>query len=625
MYRLHAPAGSAPVTQPVGFSVRPVDGSWFDDNVPCTRACPVLTNAGRYVAAIAAGDDALAYDIARLPNPFPSICGRVCAAPCEPACRRGAIDEPIAIRALKRFVCERFGVESPSNAYRDGAPKRPPREERVAIVGAGPAGLACAHDLVTYGYRPVVFEAQDRPGGMMVLGIPAYRLRRDIIEGEIQAILDLGVELRTGQALGRDFSLGSLRADGFSAVFLGLGAMRARELQIPGVEIDGVLNAVDFLLNANLGYEVRLGEDVVVVGGGNVALDAARTALRDIAGAEVAAANAVADAAATAALDVARTAMRLGARRVRVVALENREEMPAHEFEIEEAEVEGIEISGRLGPKRIVGNGHVTGLETIQVTSVFDETGRFNPTFAPGTESVLACDSVILAIGQTPDLSWLEPGDGVEPSPHGTIAIDRESLVTSAEGVYAGGDVAFGPRNLIDAIADGRRAAASIHGRVAGEAPHRPSLSGRRMLPIVEVRRGPDAAHYTERSRVDVPVEATERRIGSPEIELGFTEEQARAEAGRCLQCFLNIMLEPSLCILCGGCVDVCPEKCIRILPAEQIDGLEPELPSSVLVLQEERCIRCALCVDRCPTRALSLDGWSEASSAPIALEPLGV
>ncbi len=599
------------------FAARPVDGSWFDDNVPCTRACPVLTNAGRYVAAIAVGDDRLAYDIARLPNPFPSICGRVCAAPCEIACRRGAIDEPIAIRALKRFVCESFGVESAASAYADSAPLSPRRDEQVAIVGAGPAGLACAHDLATYGYRPVVFEAQERPGGMMVLGIPPYRLRRDLIEAEIDAILAMGVELRTNAVLGRDFSLASLRADGFAATFLGIGATRARELQIPGVELDGVLNAVDFLLNANLGYEVNLGEDVIVVGGGNVALDAARTALRDVAGGGN-------DDATTAALDVARTAKRLGAGRVRVIALENRQEMPAHEFEIEEAEVEGIEITGRLGPSRIVGTDHVTGLETIQVASVFDDTGRFNPAFMPGTETTLACDSVILAIGQAPDLDWLEPGDAVAASPRGTIAIDAETLVTSAAAVYAGGDVAFGPRNLIDAIADGRRAAASIHRQLTGEEPVRPSLATRRLLPIVEVRRGPDAAQYTERSRVPVPAEATERRIGSPEIELGFTEEQARAEAGRCLQCFLNITLEPSLCILCGGCVDVCPEDCIRILPAELVDGIDATSPASVLILQEERCIRCSLCVERCPTNALSLDGWSEASSAPIALEPVG-
>jgi formate dehydrogenase (NADP+) beta subunit len=177
---------------------------------------------------------------------------------------------------------------------------------------------------------------------------------------------------------------------------------------------------------------------------------------------------------------------------------------------------------------------------------------------------------------------------------------------------------------LIDAIADGRRAAASIHRQIAGEDAPRPTLTGRRLLPIVSVTRGPVAREYTERSRVEVPAEPTERRIGSPEIELGFTEEQAREEAGRCLQCFLNITLEPSLCILCGGCVDVCPEKCIRILPIDEIEGLAADQPSSALILQEERCIRCSLCVERCPTDALSLDGWSEASSAPIALEPVG-
>jgi NADPH-dependent glutamate synthase beta subunit-like oxidoreductase len=599
----------------VTFTARPVDGAWFDDNVPCTRACPVLTNAGRYVAAIAAGDDALAYDIARLPNPFPSICGRVCAAPCELACRRGTIDEPIAIRALKRYACERHGVEAgAASAYASAAPRSPQRDERIAIVGAGPAGLACAHDLATYGFRPVVFEAQERPGGMMVLGIPPYRLRRDLIEDEIAAILDMGVELRTGQALGRDFSLASLREDGFAAVFLGIGATRARELQIPGIELDGVLNAVDFLLNANLGYAVNLGDDVIVVGGGNVALDAARTALRDLAGVGEAS---------TAAFDVARTAKRLGARRVRVIALENRAEMPAHEFEIEEAEVEGIEITGRLGPNRIVGDEHVTGLETVDVASVFDETGRFNPAFVAGTERVLDCDSVIMAIGQAPDLSWRTDGD-VDASPRGTIAIDGESLATSVAGVYAGGDVAFGPRNLIDAIADGRRAAASIYEQITGVKPDRPSLAGRRMLPIVSVTRGPDAATYTERTRVEVPAEATERRIGSPEIELGYTPEQAREEAGRCLQCFLNINLDPSICILCGGCVDICPEHCIRMVPAEAIEGVDADAPASALILQEERCIRCSLCVDRCPTHALSLDGWSEASSAPIALVPIG-
>jgi formate dehydrogenase (NADP+) beta subunit len=554
----------------------------------------------------------------------------VCAAPCELACRRGAIDEPIAIRALKRFACERHGVESPGGdrTYRAMFPRLAPRGERVAIVGAGPAGLACAHDLAMYGYHPVVFEAQDRPGGMMVLGIPPYRLRRDVLQDEVHAILELGVELRTGRRLGDDFSLETLRDEGFATVFLGVGAMRGRELTIPGIQLDGVLNAVDFLLNANLGYSVELGDDVLVIGGGNVALDAARTAIREVAAGrpQPATTDATEDiaSAATAAFDVARVAVRMGAGRVRLVALENRAEMPAHEFEIEEAEVEGIEILHRLGPKRVVGTDHVEGLETLQVSSVFDPDGRFNPRFLEGTEDTITCDSVILAIGQTSDLAWLGPDDDIQVTPRGTISIDRETLATSRPGVYAGGDVAFGPRNLIDAIADGRRAAASIHRQITGEEPPTPTLVGRRMLPIVSVNRGPIGATYTERSREPVPSEPSGRRIGSPEIELGFTEEQARHEAGRCLQCFLNIMLEPTKCILCGGCVDVCPEKCIRILPAEEIDGLTPEQPSSVLVLQEERCIRCALCVERCPTDALSLDGWSEASSAPIALVPVG-
>jgi formate dehydrogenase (NADP+) beta subunit len=323
----------------VTFAARQVGGEWFDDNVPCTRACPVLTMAGRYVAAIAAGDDRLAYEIARLPNPFPSICGRVCAAPCEIACRRGSIDEPIAIRALKRHVCEKFGVESDhgDEVYHRAATTAPPRSERVAVIGSGPAGLACAHDLATYGYRPVVFEAADRPGGQMVLSIPPYRLRRDLLQREIDAVLGMGVELRTGMALGRDLTLRSLRDDGFEAVFLGIGATRGRDLNIPGHDKDGVLKAIDFLLNASMGYSVDLGEEVLVIGGGNVALDAARTALREVAQGQLPAQSEERSAAgaagtqATAVFDVARTAARMGAR-VTVVSLESREEMPAHEF-----------------------------------------------------------------------------------------------------------------------------------------------------------------------------------------------------------------------------------------------------------------------------------------------------
>jgi formate dehydrogenase (NADP+) beta subunit len=592
----------------VRFSALQVGAEWFDDNVPCTQACPVLTNAGRYVSAIADGDDTLAYLTARMPNPFPSICGRVCAAPCELACRRGDIDEPIAIRALKRWACEFGGVES-ANAERlwsQAVEMMPARDERVAIVGAGPAGLACAHDLAAYGYHPVIFEAADRPGGMMVLGIPTYRLRREVISAEIRAILGMGVELRTNTRLGSDLSLSSLKQEGYAAVFVAAGAMRSRDLQVPGVEMDGVLKAVDFLINANTGYRVDLGDRVVVVGGGNVALDVARTALREQGGTE------------TAAFDVARVAVRLGARDVKVVALEARYEMPAHRFEIEEAEAEGVTILHRLGPHRIVGDRHVEALETLDVSSVFDADGRFNPQMIEGTEKVIPCDSVILAIGQAPDLSWLQPEDGVVVSPRGTIAVD-DTLATSAEGIYAGGDVAFGPRNLIDAISDGRRAAASIHRLVAGF--REPASRLRRAIPITTVHRPlPD---YDAVPRVEVPSVPSERRVGSPEIELGYTAELARREAARCLQCFLNISLDVDLCILCGGCVDICPEHCIRIVPIEDIAGTQAEGPASALILQEDYCIRCALCIERCPTDALSMVGWNESSTGMRDLEPV--
>jgi len=608
------------------FSLGEAGPAWFEDNIPCMRACPVLTNAGRYVAAIAGGDDLLAYRTARLPNPFPSICGRICAAPCELKCRRGLIDEPISIRALKRFACERCGVESAAGdrRWREAVEQAPRRPERVAIVGAGPAGLACAHDLAASGYRPVVLDAADRPGGMMVLGIPTYRLSRDVLDAEIRAILDLGVELRTGTALGRDVSLPQLR-DEHAAVFIACGALRSRELGIPGVDADGVLRAVEFLINANLGFRVDLGERVVVVGGGSVALDTARTALREAAGggrrveAAPPAENGV-EAAATTTLDAARTAVRMGAREVRVVSLEARHEMPAAPFEIEEAEAEGIVLMHRLGPKRILEqDGRVTGLETLDVSSVFDPDGRFNPQFVEGTEAAMPCDSVILAIGQTPDLSWLRPEDGVETSRRGTIAVDADSLATSAPGVFAGGDVAFGPRNLIEAVADGRRAAASIHRLLAGAEVAVAVPPPRSLRSVPEVPRPvPD---YDALPRAPVPSVPHDRRIGMPEVELGYTEDEARREAARCLQCFDNVMLTPELCILCGGCVDICPEDCIRIVDTSRLEGGEAGGgPASALILQEDRCIRCGLCVERCPSDALWMGEWRGVSVA----EPVG-
>ena len=430
------------------------NGEWLERNFPCKWACPVHTEAGKYVTLIAQGRYREAYAVARRPNPLASICGRICGAPCESVCRRGELDAPIAIRALKRFVTERFGVESMmdfsvlTEIYGE---RRGRYSERIAVIGSGPAGLACAHDLALMGYPVTIFEASPVAGGMLRLGVPEYRLPRALIQLEVNAILSLGVELKTNARLGRDFTLADLKQQGFSAIFLGVGAMRSRELTIPGVELDGVLRGIDYLLNINLGYKVEMGQHVVVIGGGNVALDVARTAAR---GGEQA--NLQRNLSIVQALDVARSAIRFGARKVTVCSLESESEMPAAREEMEEAEKEGIRFLHRVGPKRLVGGkGTVTGIEFLEVSRVFDETGRFSPQFIDGSETLFPTDTVIIAIGQTGDFSFLQPQDGIETRA-GRILIDPDTLATTAPGVWAGGDAAFGPRIAINAIADGK-------------------------------------------------------------------------------------------------------------------------------------------------------------------------
>ncbi|MCJ7673241.1 MAG: FAD-dependent oxidoreductase [Acidimicrobiia bacterium] len=600
------------------------DARWLWDNEPCRAACPVHTDAGAYVTAIAEGRYRDAYLIARAPNPFASICGRVCAAPCETACRRGTVDAPIAIRALKRFVTEQFGVESflANDAWHEAhGPVPPETDPSVGVIGGGPAGLAAAHDLRLAGHAVTVYEANDRLGGMMVLGIPEYRLPRALISREIEAILELGVEARTGFRVGTDATVAEL-LERHEALFLAVGTGRGRDLQLPGYELDGVLRAIEFLLNVNQGFRVDLGERVVVVGGGNVAFDAARTALRAAAG-DTTSPEARTDVgdrgpsaddarrAMTTTLDVARAAVRAGVREVTVFALESPEEIPADPEEIAEAEAEGITIVYRRGPHRFVGeDGRVTGLETIAVESVFDEQGRFAPTFLPDTEAVIAADSIVLAVGQASDLDLLE-GVDIERNPQGNLRVDPGTLQTSHPRIWAGGDVAKGPRNLIDAVADGRRAAAAIHASLGGVA----QASGLQALGTtpsevrVEISLRPGFRRldsgYDAIPRVDVPTTPTDRRVGFAEVEVGYDEIDAQREALRCLRCFDNIMLDPALCILCGLCVDVCPTGCITIARADAIGvGVAAQ---SALLLDEDRCIRCALCVNRCPPGALSM------------------
>jgi formate dehydrogenase beta subunit len=622
------------------FAEKKVDRDWLESNFPCMMACPAGTNAGRYVALIAEGRFEEAYRQARDPNPMASVCGRVCAHPCETACRRGAIDKPISIRALKRFLTERYGPESRRPLERRRAPAAR-LSLRVAIVGSGPVGLSAAHDLSLKGYAVTIFEAASVAGGMLSLGIPEYRLPRNVVEAQIREILETGdVTLRTNHAAGRDFTIRQLR-ETFDAVVLAVGAHRSRDLSIPGVDLDGVHKGIDFLLNANLGYRFSIGKRVVVIGGGNVAMDVARSAAREVlkqhrpGEAEPITEN-IAAVATQEMVDISLSALRLGAREVSIVCLERRAEMPAALEEVEEAEVEGIVLHDGLGPKRILGReGRVFGLETLKTKSVFDANGRFNPTFVENSESSLECDTVILAIGQAPRLDFLNAEDGVEISGRGLIVADRNTLMTTAPGVFAGGDCVFGPRLIIDSVGDGKRIAAGIHRYLTGRELERPEVE----IEVLDHHRM--FADFLNLSRQPVPLLPLDRRTGVTEVESGYDEIAAIREARRCLRCWINTVFEGderdgSQCILCGGCVDVCPERCISLVPLESIefppDVLEqitanPSLfrlelddvaaselgviTGAAMLKDETRCIRCGLCAERCPVNVITMEAYS--------------
>jgi NADPH-dependent glutamate synthase beta subunit-like oxidoreductase/ferredoxin len=629
--------------------VRLPDVEHWKAQVKCQAGCPVSTDAGRYVQLIAEGRYEDAFLVARAPNPFASICGRVCAAPCEDACRRGAIDAPVSIRALKRFVTEKYGVESTQPDTQDRLAVAPVEEgnrfaghmpitfhrttagaarPKVAVVGAGPAGMAAAHDLAVMGYRVTVFEAAAEPGGMVRFGIPEYRLPRTVIRAEIDKITALGVHVRLDTPLTAEFDLGALRRDGFDAVFLSVGVAAGRDLQVPGVELDGVVKAIDYLLNINRGYRVQLGKRVVVIGGGFVAFDAARTALRDAEpdqASERAELAAESDARVKEAFDSARSAIRAGAREVTVVSLENFDEMPVlrttqgHE-EFEEARREGIGFLTRRGPLRFIGNGRLSAVELRAVKSVFDANGRFAPTYADDDIVTLETDACILAIGQRADLSFLKPEDGVSVTSHGTIKIDPSTLATSAPGVFAGGDVAFGPRNLIEAVANGKRAARSIHeylGQAGGQVERHLDIE---RLPTSTYRM---IAGFERFDRKAPPTLDLGRRTGITEVETGYGTAEALEQAARCLVCHVQTIYDPELCVLCNRCVDICPEHCLAIVPFDALDldtatrdalgarAPAAALPLSAMVKDDERCIRCGLCAIRCPTEAMTMEKFT--------------
>jgi heterodisulfide reductase subunit A len=498
-----------------------------DERPPCWSACPIGQEAAGYIALIGDGRFAEAAQLIRQSNPLPVVCGRVCYHPCEEQCNRGFVEEPIAIQHLKRFALDweaqhNGGVKLPEPAVRHG--------EKVAIVGSGPAGLACAHNLALRGYQSTVYERETVLGGMLALGIPAYRLPRDQLQQDIDFIGRMGVEFRTGVAFGRDVSLEQLRAAGYGAIFVATGAHRGIPMHIPGEDLDGVVDAVQFLHNKALGMSQTVGRTVAVIGGGNCGIDAARTMLRE------------------------------GADEVTVVYRRTRVEMPCEEHEAIDAEAEGIRFMFLRAPVEVLGqDGRVTGLRVIEMElGEPDDTGRRRPIPIEGSEHDLDFDMVVASIGQHADLDYLQddPDAGeMQLSPWGTLDVDSETHVTNLPGVFAGGDAVSGPATVVAAMGAGKRAAEAIDKYLRGQPledfeTHQVPAE----IPRVEGRPHRYSAPYEEIEQVprtSMPkLPAGERIGGWDEVELGFTEEQAVAEAQRCLHC--------GVCVDCYQCVDAC-------------------------------------------------------------------
>jgi len=473
----------------------------------CTNACPADVDVPSYVALVAQGRYAEGLEIHRRTNPFPLICGRVCPAFCQTRCRRGDIDEPIAIRAVKRFMADQELAHPWTPPLLDS-----PKTDRVAVVGAGPAGLTAALRLAQQGYRVTVFEKLPVAGGMMAVGIPEYRLPRDILNVEIDNIRRAGVEIRCNQALGRDFTLDSLFAEGYRAVVLAIGAHQSGRLRIAGEDQAGVVHGVDFLRAVALGQPPDLtGRRVGVVGGGNVAIDAARTAWR------------------------------LGASQVHILYRRRREDMPAYKEEIQAAEEEGILFHFLTNPTRVLGDGQVTGVECLKHTlGEFDRSGRRRPVPLAGSEFVIELDMLIPAIGQTPDLTGLQ--DQVAVRRDNTFQVN-DALATSRPGVFAAGDAVTGPATVVEAVAQGNAVARAVdHYLRTGQVEKIVTLPG------YEVVNQPfNLDDYAEARPPRMPELPVAERRNFQEVELGLDEQAAQEECKRCLRCDLEWLEEMGL------------------------------------------------------------------------------
>jgi NADPH-dependent glutamate synthase beta subunit-like oxidoreductase len=619
--------------QDQAFTVEVPGVNYWKRQIKCQDGCPVHTDSRGYVRAIAEGDYEKAYLIARGPNPLASICGRICGAPCEAACRRSDIDEAVSIRALKRFVTEKFGAEAGefqkdflskmksllgfsqpcesqdsiknlADYFKNTSLELPEDAPSVGIIGSGPAGLAAAHDLCLMGIKPVIYEMEPVPAGMLYLGVPEYRLPRDLIEAEVDVIKALGTEIHCNVQVGKDIAFSELR-EKHDAVLIAVGAKKSRTIPIPNVDAPGVVGGIDFLRDVALKEDVKLGEKVVVIGGGNVAYDVARTLIRQTE------------------YDVSRTAIRQkGVKEVHLVCLESFDEMPADTVEIDEGEEEGVSRHNSWGPKEILTDeqGKVKGVRFIRCNSVFDENKQFAPKFDEEVKMELEADNVFLSIGQALDLSFID-SDEVTLTERGLLKLDMTKTCTDAPGVFAAGDVSLGPGLMIDAIANGKEAARKMYAYITKkQAP--------RAIDVVsheEILRYRRELGYESLPREGVPATPPELRKKAMDVvvEKGFSEDQGIRQGDRCLDCSINTIFDGEKCILCGGCADVCPEGCLKLVSVDRLKGNEdvdklldnyyqgaPPSSGGAIIKDETRCIRCGLCAERCPVGAITMESF---------------
>jgi NADPH-dependent glutamate synthase beta subunit-like oxidoreductase/ferredoxin len=571
------------------FLVQPVDASWLQCNIECQEACPVGTNCRGYLNLAAEGRFEEGYILAREPNPVAAMCSYVCSAPCERACRRGDIDRPLAIRAMKRFLVEWHEA----SGIPDAMPAITPREERVAVIGAGPAGLSVARELATRGYQVTVYDSLPYGGGTLLMGVPAFRLPRAAIEMDVRLVERLGVRFVYNTTIGIDIQFDELQRE-FDAIAITAGAMNPVYLDVPGADLEGVQYGVDFMKRANLGQEMSVGRNVVVIGGGYTAMDCARTSLR------------------------------FGAENVTIAYRRTRSELVVDEEELGETELEGVRMDFLVSPVELIGeDGRLAAIRFIRnKLGEPDASGRRSPVPIPGSEYTVPCETIIPAVSQAADLSFLPVEASFEVG-RGRLKVDPATYATNVRGVFACGDFVTGPTTLIESAGHGKKAAYAIDRYLSG----RTDVSVATNVKVTSSWRHEMPELYDVLPRQHIPMISVDQRMpGGAEdvirnfntpVELGYATTAAVAESTRCLMCNYNIWFDPFRCVLCGACADVCPEGVIHMVDVNQLktEGLLPEIEEAygwangaAMVLDEERCIRCALCVKRCPFDAITME-----------------